>query len=99
MEVANPSQGRLRGRTDEALALTGKDKAYMKAAGLGRLFVPFDETGKPLEMRAARHLTAILTFFSMMEFFVDESKAIEVEGLPSYAQLVEDGIGKWLNPE
>jgi hypothetical protein len=77
--------------------LTGKDKAYMKAAGLGRLFVPYDDDGKPLEARVARHLTAILTFFSMMEFFVDEEKAIEVDGLPAYEQLIGDGIGKWLN--
>ncbi|MDR1649834.1 MAG: succinylglutamate desuccinylase/aspartoacylase family protein, partial [Synergistaceae bacterium] len=33
MESANPSQGRLRGRTDEALVLAGVDKAYLKAAG------------------------------------------------------------------
>jgi len=99
LETANPSQGRLRGRTDEALVLTGKDKAYMKAAGLGRLFVPYDSGGKPLEMRVARHLTSILTFLSMMEFFVDEEKAIEIDGLPTYGQLIEDGIGKWLNPE
>ncbi|MDR3229915.1 MAG: succinylglutamate desuccinylase/aspartoacylase family protein [Synergistaceae bacterium] len=96
MEVANPSQGRLRGRTDEALALTGKDRAYAKAAGLGRLFVPWDENGKPLDMRVARHLTAIMTFLSMMEFFVDENKVIEIDGLPAYQELVDQGIGKWL---
>jgi hypothetical protein len=99
METANPSQGRLRGRTDEALALTGRDKSYLKAAGLGRLFVPYEEGGKPLEARVARHLTAIMTFLSMMEFFVDENKAIEIDGLPTYQRLVESGIGKWLNPE
>jgi hypothetical protein len=97
MEVANPSQGRLRGRTDETLVLEGRDKAYMKAAALGRLFVPWDESGKPLAMRTARHLTAVVTFLSMMEFFVDESKAIEIDGLPEYQQLVDDGIGKWLH--
>ncbi|MDR1732323.1 MAG: succinylglutamate desuccinylase/aspartoacylase family protein [Synergistaceae bacterium] len=97
MEVANPSQGRLRGRTDEALVLEGRDKAYMKAAGLGRLFVPWDAGGKPLALRVARHLTAIRTFLSMMEFFVDENKAIEIDGLPDYQQLIDDGLGKWLN--
>jgi hypothetical protein len=99
METANPSQGRLRGRTDEALVLTGKDKAYMKAAGLGCLFVPYDDGGKPLEERVARHVTSIMTFLSMMEFFVDESKAIEIDGVPTYKELVDGGLGKWLNPE
>ena len=97
MEVANPSQGRLRGRTDEALVLTGKDKAYMKAAPLGRLFVPYDETGKPLDMRTARHLTAVMTFLSMMGDFVDESKAIRIDGMPTYDELLNKGIGAYLS--
>lgn len=97
MEVANPSQGRLRGRTDEALVLTGKDKAYLKAAPLGRLFVPYDEAGKPLEMRVARHLTAVMTFLSMMEFALDESKAVEIDGLPGYQELTAQGLAKWLD--
>ena len=42
METGNPVQGRLRGRTNEKLALTGEDKAYMKAFGLGRLYIPYD---------------------------------------------------------
>jgi hypothetical protein len=98
MEVANPSQGRLRGRTDEPLILTGKDKAYLKAASLGRLFVPFDKTGKPLEMRVARHMTAMMNFFSMMEIFLGDDKAFLVEGLPTYTELTKRGIGNWLNP-
>ena len=40
METGNPVQGRLRGRTDERLALTGADKAYVKAAALGRRLYP-----------------------------------------------------------
>ncbi|MDR3265401.1 MAG: succinylglutamate desuccinylase, partial [Synergistaceae bacterium] len=68
-----------------------------KAAGLGRLFVPWDENGKPLAMRVARHLTAIRIFLSMMEFFVDENRAIEIDGLPEYQELIDQGIGNWLN--
>ena len=45
MESANASQGRIRGRTDETLVLKGKDKMYVKAAELGRLYVPFNENG------------------------------------------------------
>ncbi|MCX8013670.1 MAG: succinylglutamate desuccinylase [Rectinema sp.] len=59
METANASQGRLRGRTDEALVLTGKDRWYVKAAALGRLYVPYDENGHPLEERVGRHIAAI----------------------------------------
>jgi len=35
IETGNPSQGRLRSRTDEALVLTGKDKAYCQGARSG----------------------------------------------------------------
>jgi len=98
VEVTNPSQGRLRGRTDEALVMTGKDKAYLKAATLGRLFVHFDETGKPLEMRVARHLTTVMHFLEMMEYFVDENKAIVIEGLPTYDELIQQGLGPWMSP-
>ncbi|MCX7024368.1 MAG: succinylglutamate desuccinylase, partial [Spirochaetes bacterium] len=62
METANASQGRLRGKTDEALVLTGIDPYYVKAQKLGRLYVPFDETGHPIEDRVGRHLTAIVEF-------------------------------------
>jgi len=58
MESANASQGRLRGRTDETLALTGKDKMYVKAAQLGKLYVPYDENGHPIEERVGRHTAA-----------------------------------------
>ena len=59
MESGNPSQGRLRERTNEAVVLTGKDKAYMKAAEMGLLFIPYDENGQPIELRAARHVTGV----------------------------------------
>ena len=51
METANASQGRLRGKTDENLVLTGKDPIYVKAQKIGRLFVPYDENGHPIEER------------------------------------------------
>ncbi|MGJ8455436.1 succinylglutamate desuccinylase/aspartoacylase family protein [Pseudothermotoga sp. U03pept] len=59
LEVANPSQGRLRGRTDERLVVTGLDKFYLKAAKAGRLNVPYDENGLPLKLRVWRHLKTI----------------------------------------
>lgn len=97
METANPSQGRLRGKTDENLVLTGKDKFYVKAAKLGRLFVPFDENGHPLEERVGRHLTAIneLTKAYSEEYV---SKPIVIENIPEYDEITILGIGHFLNP-
>lgn len=95
MESANAAQGRLRGRTDEALVLTGKDPRYVEAQKLGRLFVSYDENGHPLEERVGRHLTGISQLVLVMGENEPE-KEIVMEGIPSYADLLENGIGFYL---
>ncbi len=62
METANASQGRLRGATNEALVLTGIDKFYVKSQKLGFLYVPYDESGHPIEERVGRHLQGIIEY-------------------------------------
>ena len=49
-ESANPAMGRFRGRTSEDLVVEGRDANYVRAAGLKRLFVGFDERGWPLKL-------------------------------------------------
>ncbi|MCR4426856.1 MAG: succinylglutamate desuccinylase/aspartoacylase family protein [Firmicutes bacterium] len=97
METANPSQGRLRGRTGEALALEGRDKFYVKAAELGRLYVPFDDSGHPIEERVGRHASALLAVFSSMES-VGEYKPLVVEGVPGFNEVTDRGLGAFLRP-
>ena len=96
METANPAQGRLRGKTDVSLVLTGKDKAYVKAAKLGRLYVPFDENGHPLEERVGRHLTGVSEFIKAMAEF-EPDKEIILENMPSFDELQQNGIGAYLS--
>ena len=98
MEAGNPSQGRLRERTDEALVLTGRDKAYAKASKLGRLFVPYDED-QPLELRVARHVTAIMTCIEQMDMILGEDKSLVIENIPGYEEIIADGLSKFLAPE
>lgn len=95
METPNASQGRLRGKTDEALVLTGKDKWYVRAQKLGRLYVPYDENGHPLEERVGRHLAGIseLAFSWTM---LNENRPLEFSGLPAFAEIQETGVGAWL---
>ncbi len=80
LEVANPGQGRLRGKTDENLVLTGLDKYYLRAAKAGRLNVPYDEKGLSLEYRVYRHLSTILMIFDTYNSYKPE-KMIKVENL------------------
>lgn len=95
METANPSQGRLRGRTDEALVLTGKDPYYVRAQALGRLYVPFDERGHPIEERVGRHLTAIVEFTLAMSGEYPD-RPIGLSGVPGYEELAGKGLGAFL---
>jgi hypothetical protein len=95
METPNASQGRLRGKTDEALVLTGKDPWYVKAEKLGRLYVPYDEKGHPLEERVGRHLAGIMELaFSWT--LNNPDRPLEFAALPSYAELLDTGVGAWL---
>jgi hypothetical protein len=95
METGNPSQGRLRGRTDEALVLTGKDKAYAKARDLKILFIPYTDGDQPISLRVARHVTAIRVFMETLELYYDD-KAFAIEGIPSYEEILENGVGTYL---
>lgn len=95
LESPNPAQGRLRGRTDEALVLTGQCHFYVQAEGLGRLFVPFDETGYPMEDRVGRHMATIAEFAFVLSMEYPEY-GIVIEGIPEHQDLLEMGIGAFL---
>jgi len=95
LETPNPSQGRLRGRTDVNLVLYGRCPYYVRAAALDRLFVPFDETGHPMEHRVARHIATIAEFAFVLGLEHPQYEII-IEGIPDYHDLQERGIGAFL---
>lgn len=91
LETANPIQGRLRGKTDEQLLLSGKDKMYLKGAELGELHVPYDENGIPIKVRVARHIAAVQKIIEVFSSYHTE-QAIVIKGIPSYNDIIEKGI-------
>ena len=95
METANPAQGRLRGPTNEQLVVTGKDPMYERAAKLNRLFVPYDAKGQPLDLRVARHVTAVNEFLAVMSRKKPQ-QAVVLTKVPSYNDMVKKGIGTYL---
>jgi len=95
METANPAQGRLRGATNAQLVLTGKDAMYERAAKLNRLFVPYDEKGQPIDLRVARHVTAINEFLNVLSA-KNPTQAVVLNRVPSYNDMVKKGIGSYL---
>ncbi|MDY0392465.1 MAG: succinylglutamate desuccinylase [Candidatus Bipolaricaulis sp.] len=96
-ESCNPAQGRLRGRTDTALVLTGQDKFYVRAGGRNALYVRFTDQGWPLEERVGRHLQALL---SLVEIYTAEhpQAPFAVKGIPRLAELRKEGLGMYLHP-
>jgi hypothetical protein len=97
METTNPGQGRLRGRTDAALMVTGRDRFYVLASDQHRLSVPFPPSGWPLDVRVARHLAGILALAGGLGDVLP-GKRIDITGIPRYADVVSRGIGVLLAP-
>lgn len=96
LETSNPSAGRFRGRTDEALILTGADKAYEKAAGLDRLYVSYEGGTEPMAERVARHVVTVKLLADNLEY-VRDGKGIAIDGLPGFRELSEHGVGAYLS--
>ncbi len=112
LESANPSQGRLKGATCESQILVGDDAAYAAAFRMQRRFQesdsaesnrrlvwapPYDEEAGtyPLRVRVARHLAVVM---ELMVWLESERGAIVVEGIPSYEEIVTQGLGAFLLP-
>jgi hypothetical protein len=97
IESANPAQGRLRGRTNEALIVEGVDKYYARAGELGLLYVPFGEEGSPLKERVGRHIQTVSTLLEVFSAH-DPDRTIAVESLPTLAEVLQNGLGAFLAP-
>lgn len=95
VETPNPSAGRFRGKTDEALILTGEDKAYVKAFGLGQLYIPYEDGTEPIAERVAKHVTTFRLLADNLGS-VREGKGVVFEGLPDYEELRTKGVGAYL---
>ncbi|MBM3293306.1 MAG: succinylglutamate desuccinylase [Candidatus Aminicenantes bacterium] len=97
IETPNASHGRIKGRPSASLVVDGRDPYYVKAAGLGRLFVPFGPEGIPLRHRVARHLAGVEAVLGALSELEPE-KAVGLEGLPSAADVEAQGLGAFLRP-
>jgi hypothetical protein len=96
-EAPNPSMGRFRGRLSNDLVVGGRDANYVRAAQLGRLFIPFTEEGWPLEVRVARHLATIAQIIDAYNG-VHPDAPIVIENIPAYQDVIDKGLGAFLNP-
>lgn len=94
METANPSQGRLHGKIDSDLVVTGKDKFYERAAIYGALSVPYTEDGISLSERCARHITMLI---ALAEEYDGDDGYLLLGDMPGYWDIMDNGIGYYLS--
>ena len=86
METANAAQGRLRGATTREQVLGGIDRFYVINEGLDMLYVPYDETGHPIEERCGRHLQGIYEYIKAYNN-ANPDDAVIYSGVPGYTEL------------
>ncbi len=69
---------------------------YLKAYGMKRLFVEFDEKGCPLNQRVARHLAGIEELLKAYSE-ANPSSPIVADKIPPAEEVMSNGIGPFLN--
>ena len=77
------------------LLLDGKDPFLLSLAKKKKLFVPYDESGWPLDKRVGQNLSVTLEILRQFSKKTAD-RAIAVRGVPRYADLVRDGVGRYL---
>ena len=75
--------------------MDGKDKFYLKAAALGRLFIDYTEEGIPISTRVGRQLGAIQAILGSLEE-MDPDQAVDLGGVPYWTEVQERGVEAFL---
>jgi predicted deacylase len=76
------------------LLLDGKDPFLLSLSKKGKLFVPYDETGWPMDKRVGQHCSVIL---EIMRQFSRKSpeREIKIRNVPRYAEVVKNRVGHY----
>ena len=96
METSNPIQGRLRGKTNEELILTGWSEEYKIAQETGKLRIEYDaDEGEKLNKRVARHVKGFVEILNAYNE-LNPDNTVEFETLPSYEEIKTKGLETYL---
>lgn len=99
LEAPIPFLDQPTGPKTEKLLLDGKDPFLLSLARKKKLFVPYDESGWPMERRVGQHCSVCLEILRQFSRKNPE-RAIVIENVPRYAELVKNGVGHYfLNPD
>ncbi len=92
LEAPIPFLDQPTGPKTEQFLLDGKDPFLLSLSAKGKLFVPYDESGWPIDKRVGQHVSVMLEIFSQYSKQNPE-RAIVVRNVPRYADIVENGTG------
>jgi predicted deacylase len=96
LEAPIPFLDQPTGPKTEKFLLDGKDPFLLSLAAKKKLFVPYDESGWPMEKRVGQHCSVILEIIHQYsKKFPD--RAIVVQGIPRYAEVVNNGVGHYFH--
>ena len=77
------------------LLLDGRDPFLLSLSKKKKLFVPYDESGWPLEKRVGQNLSVTLEIFRQFSKKTPD-RPLAVRGVPRYADVVKAGVGHFL---
>ena len=76
--------------------LDGKDPFLLSLSKKKKLFVPYDESGWPMEKRVGQHCSVSLEIIRQYSK-KNPDKAIRIQGIPRYAEVVKNGVGHYFH--
>lgn len=74
------------------LLLNGRDPFLLSLARQNKLFVPYDESGWPVDRRVGQHCSMTLEIINQYSI-KNADRAIRLSNVPRYADVVKNGVG------
>ena len=96
LEAPIPFLDQPTGPKTEKFLLDGKDPFLLSLSRKKKLFVPYDESGWPLEKRVGQHCSVTLEIIRQFGRRTPD-RVIVVQGIPRYAEVVEKGVGYYFH--
>ena len=94
LEAPIPFLDQPTGPKTEKLLLDGKDPFLLRLAGQKKLFVPYDESGWPMEKRVGQHCSVIQEIVKQYSR-KNPDGTIFIQNVPRYADVVKNGVGHY----
>jgi hypothetical protein len=96
LEAPIPFLDQPTGPKTEKFLLDGKDPFLLSLSKKKKLFVPYDESGWPLEKRVGQHCSVVLEIIRQFGRRTPD-RDIVIRGMPRYAEVVEKGVGSFFH--